>query len=58
MEFNVDLVNNDSYLYARSQIIFVKIILKQVRLCANGAHWIQQIKIEEDKHYCIRCKKM
>ncbi|GLJ25894.1 hypothetical protein SUGI_0496320 [Cryptomeria japonica] len=55
MDIDVDLANEDFYLYARLKIATIRKIREEIRLRVLGVNWIQTIQIEEDKYYCLWC---
>ncbi|GLJ51280.1 hypothetical protein SUGI_1090680 [Cryptomeria japonica] len=55
MEIDKDLIEKDSYVYARMRIVAVKEIPLQISLVSSVGVWLQQVEIEKDIIPCSRC---
>ncbi|GLJ23925.1 hypothetical protein SUGI_0454660 [Cryptomeria japonica] len=58
MEIHVDIVNGDSYLYARMQLDKVSKIPSKIKLRAKHNFLIQEVEIKEERLFYCRCSSM
>ncbi|GLJ13454.1 hypothetical protein SUGI_0212680 [Cryptomeria japonica] len=55
LEIDEELIEKDSYVYARLKIAVVKEIPPQISLISSAGVWLQQVEIEKDIIPCPRC---
>ncbi|GLJ12618.1 hypothetical protein SUGI_0194680 [Cryptomeria japonica] len=55
LEIDEDIIENDSYVYARMKIAAVKQIPSHLNLITANGIWKQNIEIEKELHVCQKC---
>ncbi|GLJ30291.1 hypothetical protein SUGI_0599050 [Cryptomeria japonica] len=55
LEIDEELIEKDSYVYARLKITAVKEIPSQISLVSSAGVWLQQVEIEKEIIPCSRC---
>ncbi|GLJ34934.1 hypothetical protein SUGI_0703020 [Cryptomeria japonica] len=55
LEIDEEIIEKDSYVYARSKIAAVKEIPSQISLVTSVGVWMQQVEIEKEIVPCSRC---
>ncbi|GLJ45197.1 hypothetical protein SUGI_0951320 [Cryptomeria japonica] len=56
IEIDTEIVEGDSYLYAKLRLASVRAVPLEIRLLAHEKEWIQTIEIEEGKFNCLNCR--
>lgn len=55
LEVDEDISDGDLYVFSKMKITIVRTMPRKVCLCVNRWPWLQDIEIEENKFFCLKC---
>jgi hypothetical protein len=56
MDVDSKILDGDSYLYVRLQIVAISNVLKEIQLCMGENHRMVKVEIKDDKYFCLHCE--
>lgn len=54
MDIDMDIIDGDSCLFARLQIVATKNVPSKIALCLDGHHWIREVEIKEERSFYLK----